>query len=444
MLGKMGFNIIENIKSAIQAAAELGSKADNFNTRSVARGANEQSFQFPAYVDSTIPVDLAVTTVRNLDRLYASWTQIYLSSIGFIDLNYIRNPRQFIAKYQPKYRLESGDEDPDVSYLEEGYDDSLRDLYGPDESFYSESVGEDGHVSALFTPSNRRASADLMRQQREGMRPYLDGVNANRLAPYQEATGDVDKLFDDLLANTAQNEIDRRNNEQLRSQKDSRAPRLSEADCKKANDMQPYMIDLKLLAGRGDSSFSQWINYTIGVKTTMHLAETRVLEKNIVYLLQNKNHTFNFIRWTTGEVSLLKDIILHLDDINFDVANKNDPTGKFIASMRRLKKKGIKVGTYGANRTAPFATIVISSSTYRSIRDNWGYDLKNLTFGHKIMEELFLMCFVIIDDVNHTVDMLVDGQADYQTYSLDMLEREVTMNSNKLGKELTRMLGSGM
>jgi hypothetical protein len=40
--------------------------------------------------------------------------------------------------------------------------------------------------------------------------------------------------------------------------------------------------------------------------------------------------------------------------------------------------------------------------------------------------------------------MLVDGQADYQTYSLDMLEREVTMNSNKLGKELTRMLGTGM
>jgi hypothetical protein len=440
----MGFNIIENIKSALQAAAELGGKVDNFNTRSVARGANEQSFQFPAYVDSTVPVELAVTTVRNLDRVYASWTQIYLSSIGFIDLNYIKNPRQFVAKYQPKYQLESADDADSVDeYCLESFDESLEPLYGDSEMLFTESVGEDGRVSALFTPGTR-ASATMMRLQKEGQKPYLEGVNTTGLNSYTEATGDVDKLFDDLLANTANNEIDRRNNEHLRSQKDTRAPRLTEGDCKKANDMQPYMIDLRLLAGRGDSSFSQWINYTIGVKTNMHLADTKVLEKNIVYLLQNKNPMFNFIRWTTGEISLVKDIILKLDDINFDVANKTDKTGKFIASMRRLKKKGIKVGTHGVNRQAPFATIILSTATYASIRDNWGYDLKNITFGHKIMEELFLMCLVIIDDVNRTVDMLVDGQADYQTYSLDMLEREVTMNSNKLGKELTRMLGTGM
>ena len=54
------------------------------------------------------------------------------------------------------------------------------------------------------------------------------------------------------------------------------------------------------------------------------------------------------------------------------------------------------------------------------------------------------MCLIVVDDVNHTVDLLVDGQQDFQTYSLDTLEREVTMNSNKLGKELTRMLGSNM
>ena len=133
-----------------------------------------------------------------------------------------------------------------------------------------------------------------------------------------------------------------------------------------------------------------------------------------------------------------------MDDINFDIANKNDKTGKFISSLKKMRKKYLKVGTFGVNRMAPMATIVISSSTYQDVKNSYGYDLKNITFAKKIMEELFLMCFLIIDDVNHTVDLLVDGQQDFQTYSLDMLEREVTMNSNKLGKELTRMLGSNM
>lgn len=444
----MALDIIESIKSALRAAADVGDKFDNFNTRSVARGANEQSFQFPALVDNTIPIDLATTVVKNLDRVNASWTQIYLSSVGFIDLNYIKNPRQFIAKYQPKFKLESADAEQDyesgTSFLED-CDEDLRSLYGESEALFAEST-ENGEILGLFSQGGK-ATASMMRKQKDGLRPHMDGINQNGLSrvyskPFTEASGD--STFDDLLANTVKNEQDRRNRDMLSSTKDARAPKLSDADVKKANEMQPYMIDLKLLAAKGDSSFSQWINYTIGVKTIMHPASSDVLSRNLIYVLQNKNPIFNFVRWTSGEISLMKDIILHLDEINFDIANKADRTGKFIATLKRMKKKYVKFGTFGINKMAPFATIVLSSSTYHHIRDDYGFDLKNPTFAHKIMSELFLMCFVIIDDVNHTVDMLVDGQADFQTYSLETLEREVTMNSNKLGKELTRMLGSGI
>ena len=69
--------------------------------------------------------------------------------------------------------------------------------------------------------------------------------------------------------------------------------------------------------------------------------------------------------------------------------------------------------------------------------------LKAYTYkqAKKIMDELFLMCFIILDDTSATIDMMVDGSNTFQTYSLDTLEREVAMNSSKLGKELTRMLG---
>lgn len=440
--------IIDLMKSALQAAANVGDKFSSFNTKSVARGASEQSFLFPVLMDDTIPVDLATTVVRNLDRVYASWTQIYLSSIGFIDLNYIKNPKQFIAKYQPKFQLESAEDTEEaLTAFAESYDESLYDLYGDSEMFFSESVG-DKQVSALITPGGK-ASRTLMEKQKKAMTPYLNGINRTGLndsfgtKSFTEASSDED-IFTGLLNNTARNEMQKQNNERLKAERDARSPKMGEGDAKHINDMQPYTIDLKLLASKGDTSFSQWVNFTVGVKAYMHLAKSDKLAQNILYILKNKNPIFNFIRWTTGEISLMKDIILHLNDINFDVANKTDKTGKFINSLKKLKKKYVKVGTFGVNKIAPFATIVISSATYRYIRDEFGFDLKNPTFSHKIMDELFLMCFVIIDDVNHTVDMLVDGQSDYQTYSLEMLEREVTMNSNKLGKELTRMLGSGM
>lgn len=433
-------DIIENIKSVLRAAADLGDKFDKFNVKSVARGANDQSFQFPCLIDDTVPVEFATTITKNLDRLYASWTQIYLSSIGFIDLNYIKNPKQFVAKYQPKFRLEDGDENDEISDFLEACDQELTDhLYGDDESLYVESFN-DLTVCGYIGPAEK-VPLSVQKQLKENMKPYMDGINVSglRTSPIYEATDPTD-----VLSQLSKASDDRDAREVLKATRDARAPRIGEMEVKKINEMQPYPLELKLLASKGDSSFSEWINYTIGVKTYLHLAKTSVLEKNLVYVLQNKNPIFNFIRWTTGEISLFRDIILHMDDINFDIANKNDKTGKFISSLKKMRKKYLKVGTFGVNRMAPMATIVISSSTYQDVKNSYGYDLKNITFAKKIMEELFLMCFVIIDDVNHTVDLLVDGQQDFQTYSLDMLEREVTMNSNKLGKELTRMLGSNM
>lgn len=428
--------IIDEIKGFFRTGAEIGDKFDKFNTRSIARGALEQSFIFPCLMDANIPVDMSGTLAQHLDRTYASWTQIYLSSVGLIDLNYIKNPRQFVAKYQPKgLMIENADEE-DLTTCEE----CLKDYaYGDEEMLFA----EDGlHKVALFTPLPN-APGSIRKQVVELCKPTLSMYNTRPVgrAVMYEAPGD------DPMNNLQQVLANQKRDADIRNQTailkiDPRAPRMTDSDVKKLNDMQPYALELKLLATKGDSSFSEWVNFTVGVKTHMHLCDTGRLEANIVDVLRNRNPVFNFIRWTTGELSLVKDIILHLDDINFDVANKSDRTGKFISSLKALKKKYVKVGLNGVNRIAPFATIAISSNTYHDIKESYGYDLKNMAFAKKVMNELFLMCFIIIDDATHTYDILVDGQHDFQTYSLETLEREVSMKSSKLSKELTRMLGS--
>ena len=74
------------------------------------------------------------------------------------------------------------------------------------------------------------------------------------------------------------------------------------------------------------------------------------------------------------------------------------------------------------------------------IKKNFGYDLKNPKFALKLMKSLFLMNFIIIDEGTRTIDILYDGENTYQTYALETLEREVSMSSNKIGRELTRMI----
>ena len=132
-----------------------------------------------------------------------------------------------------------------------------------------------------------------------------------------------------------------------------------------------------------------------------------------------------------------------MNETNFNISNKSDKTGKMISKLKELKNRKVKVTSSGLSRIAPFATIVISNYEYNEILNNYGFDLKNVTFAEKVMKELFLMGFIIVDETTQTIDMILDGSTNgFQTYSLETLQREVTMNSNKLGQELSRMLGS--
>ena len=45
-----------------------------------------------------------------------------------------------------------------------------------------------------------------------------------------------------------------------------------------------------------------------------------------------------------------------------------------------------------------------------------------------------------MDEGSGTVSVFYDGDQTYQTYAIETLERDNAMNSNKLGKEIGRMI----
>jgi hypothetical protein len=50
------------------------------------------------------------------------------------------------------------------------------------------------------------------------------------------------------------------------------------------------------------------------------------------------------------------------------------------------------------------------------------------------------MTFIVVDDGMGTVSVLYDGDTRFQTYALSTIERDNVLNSNKLSKEIGRMI----
>ena len=100
-------DVVDSVKQVLRGVATAGDVISKSERKSFASRANDQTFQFPCLISSSAPVPMAATMVRNLDPVYASFVQICLSANGVIDLNYIKNPRQFIAQYQSQFNLQS-------------------------------------------------------------------------------------------------------------------------------------------------------------------------------------------------------------------------------------------------------------------------------------------------------------------------------------------------
>ena len=220
-----------------------------------------------------------------------------------------------------------------------------------------------------------------------------------------------------------------------------RVPAISDKDVKKSNDLAPYGMQVRLMAVNGDGDFVQFMDFIVGVKVNLHVIKSEEMIVNMQRALQNNGKFFNFIRWTTGEISLFKDLILHINDAKLDAANRSMGHNPWWNTLKTIREESKAQAAYfSRTRILPDATFVLSSYDVDMIQKNSGYSLRDPKVVLRLKNTLFFMNFIIIDDATGTVDILYDGENSYQTYALETLERETSMNSNKLGKEIGRMI----
>lgn len=210
---------------------------------------------------------------------------------------------------------------------------------------------------------------------------------------------------------------------------------LRDNDVKKANELIPTTLHIKLLRRGSEDAPASYVDFILGVKTYIHPVKTEEMITNLVDAANSKDTLFNFIRWTTGEIKFFKDFLFKINDIKRDVGlgTSKDNSGWRLALKRRASSSNI----FTKGSLLPNATFVISADEVEYIKANFGHDLLNRSTVKKIMREYFLLGFVVVDVSSEIVHFMFENENDFHDITFNGLERENT-NVERQYRELLK------
>lgn len=422
---------MDDIQKAVRIASQVGADRQRFGRHSVATRAKDAIFQFPCLVSDTVPVNMATATTRLLDRTYASFVQVVMSLEGNVNISIDPTPGQFLKRIHQNMKLESVTEDEERLIKTNFYDGNVVIAYNEAAEMYLTFEAYNGDIS------------NIKRINQEACREWLSDFD---LLPILEA--DDDGITRSDMISGILNNVENRNSRETQNLNQKiyssvKAPSLVDHDVKKLNDMQPYALQVRLNVTNDNNEFVQYWDIIIGVKTVLHMIKSDEIIDNIARVIQNRNPIFNMIRWTTGEISLVKDILLRVNDVKFDMRNRNKGYSNWFPRLKRMRDIKIAPNKYfGINQLVPNSSLIISSYEVEVLEQKYGILIKDTAMAKRMINNLFLMAFVILDEGSQTMDIMYDNSDSFETYALETVQREVSLNSNRLANEIGRMISS--
>ena len=162
--------------------------------------------------------------------------------------------------------------------------------------------------------------------------------------------------------------------------------------------------------------------------------------ENIVSAMKRGKAFFNLMRLTTGEISFFKDFVFALGRTKDDIKTKYKDNPWWNSLIRRRKYSRALKTINAKSQLVPNTSIVISMDEADKIKVEHNIDLMNPKIVKEIMDQLFLISFVVIDPSVEIAHILTDGQLYYQQMSFASLERE-NSNAQRDIKNIMQVLG---
>lgn len=216
---------------------------------------------------------------------------------------------------------------------------------------------------------------------------------------------------------------------------------LLDNDIKKANELVPTTLHLRIYRRPNETDAEgTFFDFVIGIKVYMHLVESEDMIENIVNACRNKDTIFEFIRWSSGEISFFKDFVFRIDDMKQDITRVNNGSSPWWSTLKYIARKSDAIKGFKLQSAAllPNSTIVMSMNEIEYIKTNYGFDLfNNFNLIKKVMKTYFLLGFVIVDSSSEVVHFLFDKDKSYHSVSYSGLDRD-NNNATKQFKDMLK------
>lgn len=203
--------------------------------------------------------------------------------------------------------------------------------------------------------------------------------------------------------------------------------------------LEPTMIELEFFIKSGDNSSMR--RAVIGISAMPRSIPSDVMRTNIIKALQHDNTGFKFIAWTRGEQKVVKDFIFNVSKIKEDAMAKSK-YDRWFAALRK-RKRNAKAFKGGKTTINPLTSLVITKNDAALIKQTSGFDLTDESVAAKLMDSLYLLCFMIVDTDTGLVSTLLDGNQYFTETTVDHLKKASKSKDNDISnlREMLKLLG---
>lgn len=216
---------------------------------------------------------------------------------------------------------------------------------------------------------------------------------------------------------------------------------FTDASMKKANELMPTMMQVRILKESNSGENSTFIDFIVGIKATIHPVDSQDMITHLVSLFQERGKLFNFIKWTTGEISFFKDLLFNIDAIKGEISDTRvGKASQWWSVLKNIKAKRKLHSFTRRNPVLPNAILIMSMEEIEYIKANYGYDLLEDKSGQKIIDGFNILQVVIVDSSSEVAYFFADGSERWDLVTFKCLERE-SGNAESQFKNILKAVG---
>ncbi|HAB66110.1 MAG TPA: hypothetical protein DCE23_01960 [Firmicutes bacterium] len=391
-------------------------------TSNIADKARQGILQFPCICSNSIDMATASLICKAVEKRYAVFVQetYSLYSVATVDgkggaiADYIRTQH---------HNINNSASMADVINVVRGSFENLK-ITDFEEPVFLESI--------IIDESTNR----IIYENRIALEDGLKGINMSILNDMCKPILDLNQnngyLYEDVTV--SQKFVDDSNNIVNRNT----LSKMTDSDSRKANEMAPTTLAIKVHVQDKGGAIRETIDIIIGVKAVLHPVSTNEVINN---LSGERGKFFDFIRWTSGEISFFKDFLFAIDDIKRDVVNKSRGGSGWFSVLKRTQARSNILKRFKGKGYMPNATLIVTLDELQYLKSKTGMDLTQEDAVKNLMNRYFLLGFIIVDSATESIQIL-DGRdgATFETLSFNSLKRESTSNAGAEFKEILKSM----